>query len=104
MPTAVIDGISTRYEIVGSEPPLLMYASGGFNAVVEAWSTLGIYQKLKLLDHLPAHFTCILFDRRECVAEHIAFVREAGLDAVVALVRAEGSRSAPIRAAAHGRR
>jgi hypothetical protein len=32
----------------------------------EAWSTLGVYQKIKLLDHLPAHFTCILFDRREC--------------------------------------
>jgi hypothetical protein len=29
MPTAVIDGISTRYEIVGSGPPLLMYAPGG---------------------------------------------------------------------------
>lgn len=43
-----------------------MYAPGGFNAVVEAWSTLGIYSKIKLLDHLPAHFTCILFDRREC--------------------------------------
>lgn len=66
MPTALIDGIATRYEIVGSGPPLLMYAPGGFNAVVEAWSTLGIYQKIKLLNHLPAHFTCILFDRREC--------------------------------------
>ena len=66
MPTVVIDGIVTRYELVGSGPPLLMYAPGGFNAVAEAWSTLGIYQKIKLLDHLPAHFTCILFDRREC--------------------------------------
>jgi len=25
-----------------------------------------VYQKIKLLDHLPADFTCILFDRREC--------------------------------------
>ncbi len=66
MPSAVIDGIATRYEIVGSGPPLLMYAPGGFNAVVEAWSTLGIYGKIKLLDHLPQHFTCIMFDRREC--------------------------------------
>jgi pimeloyl-ACP methyl ester carboxylesterase len=66
MPTAVIDGIVTGYEVVSSGPPLLMYAPGGFNAVVEAWSTLGVYQKIKLLDHLPAHFTCILFDRREC--------------------------------------
>jgi len=66
MPSAVIDGIATHYEIVSSGPPLLMYAPGGFNAVVETWSTLGIYGKIKLLDHLPAHFTCILFDRREC--------------------------------------
>ena len=34
MPTAVVDGIVTRYEVVGSGPPLLMYAPGGFNAVV----------------------------------------------------------------------
>ena len=66
MPSAVIDGIATRYEIVGAGPPLLMYAPGGFNAVVEAWTTLGSYAKIKLLDHLPQHFTCIAFDRREC--------------------------------------
>ena len=66
MPSAIIDGIATRYEVVGSGPPLLMYAPGGFNAVVETWSTLGIYGKIKLLDHLPKTFTCIMFDRREC--------------------------------------
>ncbi|HEX4042366.1 MAG TPA: alpha/beta hydrolase [Xanthobacteraceae bacterium] len=66
MPNAVIDGIATRYEISGQGPPLLMYAPGGFNAVVEAWSTLGVYAKIKLLDHLPQRFTCIMFDRREC--------------------------------------
>jgi pimeloyl-ACP methyl ester carboxylesterase len=66
MPSAVIDGIATRYEVVGNGPPLLMYAPGGFNAVVEAWTTLGSYARIKLLDHLPAHFTCIMFDRREC--------------------------------------
>jgi pimeloyl-ACP methyl ester carboxylesterase len=66
MPSVVIDGIATRYEIVGNGPPLLMYAPGGFNAVVESWSTLGSYAKIKLLDHLPRHFTCIMFDRREC--------------------------------------
>jgi pimeloyl-ACP methyl ester carboxylesterase len=43
-----------------------MYAPGGFNAVVETWSTQGIYSKIKLLDHLPKSHTCILFDRREC--------------------------------------
>ena len=70
MPNVDIDGIVTRYEIIGPElgsgPPLLMYAPGGFNATIEAWSTLGIYAKIKLLDHLPQKFTCILFDRREC--------------------------------------
>jgi pimeloyl-ACP methyl ester carboxylesterase len=66
MPSVNIDGIATRYEIAGSGPPLLMYAPGGFNATVEAWSTLGIYAKTKLLDHLPNAFTCIMFDRREC--------------------------------------
>jgi pimeloyl-ACP methyl ester carboxylesterase len=70
MPSVDIDGIATRYEIrgpeLGSAPPILMYAPGGFNATVEAWSTLGIYAKIKLLDHLPQKFTCILFDRREC--------------------------------------
>jgi pimeloyl-ACP methyl ester carboxylesterase len=66
MPMVDIDGIATRYEMKGSGPPLLMYAPGGFNATIEAWSTLGIYAKIKLLDHLPKKFTCIVFDRREC--------------------------------------
>ncbi len=66
MATAIIDGITTRYEVLGAGPPLLMYAPGGFNATVEAWTTLGVYAKIKLLDHLPKTYTCILFDRREC--------------------------------------
>ena len=66
MATAVIDGISTRYEVIGAGPPLLMYAPGGFNAVIEGWRTQGVYAKLKLLDHLPEKYTCIVFDRREC--------------------------------------
>src|SRR5207244_492964 len=66
MATAVIDGITTRYEVTGSGPPLLMYAPGGFDATVEKWSTLGVYARVKLLDHLPQAYTCIAFDRREC--------------------------------------
>jgi pimeloyl-ACP methyl ester carboxylesterase len=66
MATAMIDGIATRYEAIGSGPPILMCAPGGFNAVVESWSTLGIYAKTKMIDHLPKKFTCIVFDRREC--------------------------------------
>jgi pimeloyl-ACP methyl ester carboxylesterase len=66
VPTTTIDGIVTRYEVIGSGPPLLMYAPGGFNATIEGWSTLGSYARIKLLDHLPQHFSCIVFDRREC--------------------------------------
>jgi pimeloyl-ACP methyl ester carboxylesterase len=66
MATAIIDGLSTRYEVMGSGPPLLMYAPAGFDATLEKWSTQGVYAKIKLLDHLPKHYTCIVFDRREC--------------------------------------
>src|SRR5215210_3388733 len=66
MPTATIDGIATRYEVIGTGPPLLMYAPGGFNATIETWNTQGVYAKIKLLDHLPKKYSCIVFDRREC--------------------------------------
>ena len=66
MKTAIIDGISTRYDVIGEGPPLLMYAPGGFDATIEKWSTQGIYAKIKPMDHLPKHFSCIVFDRREC--------------------------------------
>ena len=66
MPTATIDGIATRFEVLGSGPPLLMYAPGGFDATVEKWATQGVYATIKLLDHLPRSYTCIVFDRREC--------------------------------------
>lgn len=65
MPRAEIDGISTRYEVVGAGPPLLMFSPGGFDARVEKWTDLGVYKRIRLLDHLPEHFQCILFDRRE---------------------------------------
>jgi pimeloyl-ACP methyl ester carboxylesterase len=66
MATAKIAGIETRYEVLGSGPPLLMYAPGGFDATVEKWRTLNVYARIKLLDHLPRKYTCIAFDRREC--------------------------------------
>jgi pimeloyl-ACP methyl ester carboxylesterase len=65
MAVASIDGIATRYEVLGSGPPLLLFAPGGFDATIEKWSTLGIYKDIKFLDHLPKQFTCIAFDRRE---------------------------------------
>ena len=66
MPTITIDGIATRYEVMGEGPPLLMYAPGGFDATLEKWSTQGVYAKFRPLDHLPRHYRCIVFDRREC--------------------------------------
>jgi pimeloyl-ACP methyl ester carboxylesterase len=65
MPTADIGGITTRYEMSGSGPPLLMFSPGGFNAILENWANLGIYRHLRLVDHLSADYTCITFDRRE---------------------------------------
>jgi pimeloyl-ACP methyl ester carboxylesterase len=66
MATAVIDSIETRYEVAGSGPPLLMFSPGGFDATVEKWSSLGVYARVKPLDHLAKRYTCIAFDRREC--------------------------------------
>lgn len=65
MPVTEIDGIDTYYETLGDGPPLLMFAPGGFDARIEKWSDLGVYARIRLLEHLPRHFTCILFDRRE---------------------------------------
>ena len=66
MPFAVVDGIKTRYEVVGSGPPLLMYAPAGFDATLEKWTTQGVYAKTRLLHHLSKKYSCIIFDRREC--------------------------------------
>ncbi|MBK18502.1 MAG: alpha/beta hydrolase [Rhodospirillaceae bacterium] len=65
MPFIEADGIDTRYEVMGDGPPILMYSPGGFDARVEQWTDLGVYKRIKLLDHLPKHYKCIVFDRRE---------------------------------------
>ena len=65
MATAVIDGIMTRYEVVGSGPPLLMFSPAGFDGTLEKWTTTGIYAKTRMMDHLPKKYSCIVFDRRE---------------------------------------
>ena len=54
VPTAVVDGIPTRYEVTGDGPPLLMFSPGGFDSTLESWRTVGIYQRLNLLEHLDA--------------------------------------------------
>jgi pimeloyl-ACP methyl ester carboxylesterase len=65
MPFAEIDGITTHYEVRGSGSPVLMFAPGGFDASLDKWEGLGVYAKIRLLDHLPTAFSCIVFDRRE---------------------------------------
>jgi len=66
VPVVAIDGITTNYEIHGSGPPLLMYAPGGFNAVMGNWSSQSIYATTRFIDALSPFYTCIAFDRREC--------------------------------------
>lgn len=65
MPTAVIDGITTRYEVTGSGPPLLMFSPGGFNATLDNWTSLGAYRRINPLAWLTHRYTCITFDKRE---------------------------------------
>lgn len=60
MPTAVIDGIATRYEVVGSGPPLLMFSPAGFDATLDKWATQGVYARARLL---VAEMCRTLFDR-----------------------------------------
>jgi pimeloyl-ACP methyl ester carboxylesterase len=65
VPFAVADGIRTRYEVTGDGPPLLMFSPGGFDSTLESWRTVGVYQRLNLLEHLEQRYSCIRFDRRE---------------------------------------
>ncbi len=65
MAVALVDGIATRYEVLGSGAPLLMFSPGGFDATLEKWSSLGVYGKTKMLAALTANYQCIVFDRRE---------------------------------------
>jgi pimeloyl-ACP methyl ester carboxylesterase len=66
VPTASIDGIATRYQLIGSGPPVLMFSPGGFDATLNQWGALGVYARTKILDRLSTSYTCIVFDRREC--------------------------------------
>jgi pimeloyl-ACP methyl ester carboxylesterase len=65
VPTIEIEGIPTRYEIVGSGAPLLMFSPGGFDAALDNWASLGVYRRTGLLDGLAGRYRCIMFDRRE---------------------------------------
>jgi pimeloyl-ACP methyl ester carboxylesterase len=42
-----------------------MFSPGGFDGTLDKWSNIGVYAKIKFLDHLPQTYSCIVFDRRE---------------------------------------
>jgi pimeloyl-ACP methyl ester carboxylesterase len=65
MPTTVVDGLTTRYEVVGTGPPLLMFSPGGFDSTMDSWRTVGVYRRLALVERLTVSHTLVLFDRRE---------------------------------------
>ncbi len=65
MPTAVIDGIATRYEVTGAGPPLLMFSPGGFSATLENWTSFSLYARLRAGGPPGEVLHCVLFDRRE---------------------------------------
>ncbi|HJZ73652.1 MAG TPA: alpha/beta hydrolase [Vicinamibacterales bacterium] len=65
MATAVIDSITTRYEVYGSGTPLLLFSPGGFDATLDKWTTLGVYARTRIFDHLSRKYMCVAFDRRE---------------------------------------
>jgi len=65
MPTAVIGGIATHYQVTGDGPPLLMFSPGGFSATLANWTSFSIYARLGLVERLARSYTCIMFDRRE---------------------------------------
>src|SRR5262245_10747471 len=65
MATAAIDGITTRYEVIGSGPAVLLFSPGGFDATLEKWTTQSIYSRVRPVDHLSTKYSCVIFDRRE---------------------------------------
>lgn len=66
MPIADIEGIKTRYQVMGEGPPLLLLPPMGFDAsVAHRWFNR-VWKGFKPLDVLPRNFRLIAYDRREC--------------------------------------
>jgi pimeloyl-ACP methyl ester carboxylesterase len=51
--------------VAGSGPALLMFSPGGFDATLDKWATQSVYKRIRPVDHLSKHYTCVIFDRRE---------------------------------------
>lgn len=60
-----INGINVHYEVLGSGPPLLMMAPGGFDSTIEKWRTAGVWVGVRPLETFTNKYTCIVYDRRE---------------------------------------
>ena len=119
MAVADLDGIATRYELVGAGPALLMFSPGGFDSSLENWTGLGRYRDLGIVAALARAYTCVLFDRRESgqsggrvqrlgwehyVAQALALIDHLGLERVHAMGGCVGcSTAAALAVAAPGR-
>jgi pimeloyl-ACP methyl ester carboxylesterase len=95
-----LDGIPTRYELVGDGPALLMFSPGGFDSSLENWTSFGRYRDLGFVEAFAPTYTCVLFDRRESgesggrvqrlgwehyVAQALALIDHLGLERVHAM-------------------
>jgi pimeloyl-ACP methyl ester carboxylesterase len=114
-----LDGIPTRYELVGDGPALLMFSPGGFDSSLENWTGFGRYRDLGFVQALAPSYTCVLFDRRESgqsggrvqrlgwehyVAQALALIDHLGLRQVHAMGGCVGcSTAAALAVAAPGR-
>ena len=65
MPFAEIQGIKTRYEVIGDGPPLLLLAPVGFDdSVARRWADR-VWRGFRPVESLTPHFRVIVYDRRE---------------------------------------
>lgn len=65
MSVTTIDGLEVYYEIMGSGPPLLMFAPGGFDATIGKWRTTKAWKDADALETLSSELSLIVYDRRE---------------------------------------
>lgn len=65
MPFADIQGIRTRYEVLGDGPALLLLAPVGFDDPISRRWADRVWRGFRPLDALVPHFRVIVYDRRE---------------------------------------
>ena len=65
MPIAEIEGIRTRYEVLGEGPPLLLLAPLGYDdPIARRWADR-VWRGFHPVEALSPHFQVIVYDRRE---------------------------------------